>query len=354
MSDEDPFGTAPIRAAVLAAWRASPARFREDANAEEDLALGAYRDRVVVELAQNAADAAARAGVAGRLLLRLTGGRLDRPTRLLAANTGAPLDAAGVQALATLRASAKRDGAAVGRFGVGFAAVLGVSDEPMVTGRGGGVRFSAAASAGAVRVAASDVPELDDELARRRGHVPVLRLPWSAAPDGGLPAGYDTVVDLPLRDAAAERAVRTQLEALDDGLLLALPALDEIVVRAAGSRGGFATPQPGGGGAPRGDVRARAARGPSRPRSVSGPRGPSPGPCPCRGHGFPAPRGGARADAQRGAPAVAGAPRRDVPAGALPAACRPGSGDGRARRVGRRRVRRPARAARGGARRRAR
>ena len=44
---------------------ASPARFREDANAEEDYALGGYRDRVVVELAQNAADAAARAGVPG-------------------------------------------------------------------------------------------------------------------------------------------------------------------------------------------------------------------------------------------------------------------------------------------------
>jgi hypothetical protein len=259
VSDEDPFGTAAIRAAVLAAWQASPARFREDANAEEDLALGAYRDRVVVELAQNAADAAARAGVPGRLLLRLTPGpRSMGGPRLLAANTGAPLDAAGVQALATLRASAKREGASVGRFGVGFAAVLGVSDEPLVTGRSGGVRFSAAASADAVRSAASASPGLAGELARRRGHVPVLRLPWPAAtslysdadpgvnPDRnragdasgavGLPDDYDTLVDLPLRDAAAERAVRAQLDALDDGLLLALPALDEVVVELPGER----------------------------------------------------------------------------------------------------------------------
>jgi hypothetical protein len=35
----DPFGTAELRAAVLAAWAASPTRFREDANAEEDLRL---------------------------------------------------------------------------------------------------------------------------------------------------------------------------------------------------------------------------------------------------------------------------------------------------------------------------
>src|SRR5918992_5952303 len=113
----DPYDTASLRDRVLAAWTASPARFREDANTEEDFALGGYRDRVVVELAQNAADAAARAGLPGRLLLRLRDGVLT------AANTGAPLDAAGVQALSTLRASAKQPGppgeGTVGRFGVG-------------------------------------------------------------------------------------------------------------------------------------------------------------------------------------------------------------------------------------------
>ena len=57
----DPFGTADLRQRVLDSWTASPARFREDANAEEDHALTGYRDRLVVELAQNAADAASRA-----------------------------------------------------------------------------------------------------------------------------------------------------------------------------------------------------------------------------------------------------------------------------------------------------
>ncbi|KOG42368.1 hypothetical protein ADK38_46615, partial [Streptomyces varsoviensis] len=49
--DADAFGTGRLRRGVLDAWAASPARFREDANAEEDLALGGYRDRLVVELA---------------------------------------------------------------------------------------------------------------------------------------------------------------------------------------------------------------------------------------------------------------------------------------------------------------
>ncbi|GMA24720.1 hypothetical protein GCM10025864_24790 [Luteimicrobium album] len=61
MSDApaDRFGTAALRDAAVRAWRSSPTRLREDANLEEDHARGWYRDRVVVELAQNAADAAA-------------------------------------------------------------------------------------------------------------------------------------------------------------------------------------------------------------------------------------------------------------------------------------------------------
>src|SRR4051812_8626455 len=214
----DPFDTAAIRRRVRAAWTDSPARFREDANAEEDLVRGGYRDRLLVELAQNAADAAARAGVLGQLRLELTGDELR------AANTGEPLDAAGVQALATLRASAKRDGpATVGRFGVGFAAVLAVSDEPAVVSSSGAVSFSAARTRGEVAA----IPALADELARRDGAVPVLRLPWPA--DGSPPEGFATEVVLPLRPGAAA-VVRAALDDLEPELLLALPGLTRIDV----------------------------------------------------------------------------------------------------------------------------
>ncbi|MEU6126682.1 molecular chaperone Hsp90 [Streptomyces sp. NPDC047123] len=220
----DPFGTARLRRGVLDAWAAAPARFREDANAEEDLALGGYRDRLVVELAQNASDAAARAGVPGRLALTLRGGVLA------AANSGAPLDATGVESLATLRASAKRDatGAAgsVGRFGVGFAAVLAVSDEPAVVGRTGGVRWSLGEARELAAETARFSPGLGDEIRRRDGHVPLLRLPLAA--EGTAPDGYDTVVILPLRDAAAEDLVTRLLDGVDDALLLALPGLEEV------------------------------------------------------------------------------------------------------------------------------
>ncbi|ANB07024.1 molecular chaperone Hsp90 [Streptomyces ambofaciens] len=223
----DPFGTARLRRGVLDAWATSPARFREDANAEEDLVLGGYRDRLVVELAQNAADAAARSGVPGRLRLTLRDGVL------VAANTGAPLDAAGVESLSTLRASAKRDAgdSAVGRFGVGFAAVLAVTDEPAVVGRHGGVRWSLAEARDLAADTARHSPGLGDEVRRRDGHVPLLRLPFPA--EGSAPGPYDTAVILPLRDTAAADLAERLLHAVDDALLLALPGLEEVVVEVA-------------------------------------------------------------------------------------------------------------------------
>jgi hypothetical protein len=224
----DPFGTARLRRGVIDAWATSPARFREDANAEEDLVLGGYRDRLVVELAQNAADAAARAGVPGRLRLTLRDGVL------VAANTGAPLDAAGVESLSTLRASAKRETheQAVGRFGVGFAAVLAVTDEPAVVGRHGGVRWSLAEARELAAETARHSPGLGDEVRRRDGHVPLLRLPFAA--EGTAPDPYDTAVILPLRDTPAADLAERLLRAVDDALLLTLAGLEEVVVEING------------------------------------------------------------------------------------------------------------------------
>jgi hypothetical protein len=235
----DRFGTGELRRRVLDAWAASPARFREDANAEEDYALGGYRDRVVVELAQNAADAAARQGVPGHLRLTLRDGVLR------AANTGAPLDAAGVEALSTLRASSKRESDTVGRFGVGFAATVAVSDEPSISTQAGGgavaaVRWSRAEVAALVR----DIPGLADEIAARDGNVPVLRLPFAAevasTDVASPPAGFVTEVTLPLRDGAAEQLVRRLLDETGPALLLALPALArvEIDMKGEGEVGG--------------------------------------------------------------------------------------------------------------------
>ena len=221
----DPFGTAALRAGVLAAWADSPTRFREDANAEEDLRLGGYADTWCVELAQNAADAARAAGVPGRVRITVVNGELR------VANTGVPLDAAGVAALAALRASAKRDADSVGRFGVGIAAVLALSDAPRVVTADTGVAFSAAATADAVR----ELPGPAAELARRDGQLPVLRLVWpTGSDDPPPPAGYVTEVRLPLRPGVDPDALLAAAAADAPDLLLALPDLVEIEVGRGG------------------------------------------------------------------------------------------------------------------------
>lgn len=213
MSEPDRFGAVGLRRAVLQSWETSPTRFREDANAEEDLRLGGYRERLLVELAQNAADAAGSDGVLSVELV---------DDELRVANTGAPLTAEGVAALASLRASAKRDGASVGRFGVGFAAVLAVSEEPSVLSTSGGVAFSAERT----RQAAAQLPGPAEELSRREGAVPVLRLPWEV--DGAPPEGFTTEVRLPLRSEVDAAALLDSCTDQVPGLLLALPALSEI------------------------------------------------------------------------------------------------------------------------------
>jgi anti-sigma regulatory factor (Ser/Thr protein kinase) len=255
----DPFGTAALRSAVLDAWARNPTRLREDANTEEDHATGYYRDRVVVELAQNAADAAVRAGAPGTLLLRL----VEHPggATLVAANTGEALDGPGVVSLASMRASSKSGSGSttVGRFGVGFAAVRAVADDIVVRTASGGVRFSVAQTRDALAAVATGpdgAGDLAETVAARGGSLPALRLPFAAGarspvlaegddplgqlPSAGAGAGagagaardaYATVVELTLRDETAVDEVRRQLAQVDDTLLLALPGLATVEIQ---------------------------------------------------------------------------------------------------------------------------
>lgn len=215
-TDDDPFDTAGLRAAVLRTWRDSPTRLREDAATEADLVRAGYRDRLLTELAQNAADAAVVAGVPGKLVVRLDGRSLS------VANTGAPLDIAGVQSLTALRASGKSDVAAVGRFGVGFTAVRTVGDDIELRSATGSVRFSLARTEEMLRQ--HDIPTPDEP----GWAAPVLRLVWpaTAAPV----AGADSEVVVRLRDDVdAEKLLASMRQELVD-LLVELPALGSIRV----------------------------------------------------------------------------------------------------------------------------
>ncbi|MFD6391025.1 sacsin N-terminal ATP-binding-like domain-containing protein [Nocardia sp. NPDC060259] len=200
---------------MLAAWRDSPTRLREDSASEADLVAAGYRDRVLTELAQNAADAAAKAGVAGELTVRVLDGRLH------VANTGVPLGVSGVHALTALRASGKAGDEQVGRFGVGFTAVRSVGDEIEVRSTTGSIRFSRVATLNSLHDIGIQIP---DDLAAIAP--PVLRLAW---PVPTFPvAGADTEIVIHLRDDVDADALLDAMRAEAVDLLLELPALRRI------------------------------------------------------------------------------------------------------------------------------
>ena len=148
----DPLGANALRESTLLAWTSSPTRLREDATTEADLVHAGYRDRLLTELAQNAADAAARAGVPGRLRVQArrhdAAGRECRHPWIRRACRRSRRSCVG-----------KTDPAAgVGRFGVGFTAVLAVSEEIELRSTTGSVLFSAARTRAELAVAGLEAP----------------------------------------------------------------------------------------------------------------------------------------------------------------------------------------------------
>lgn len=131
-------------ASALAAYRAKPTLIEEHANHEESIRTGGYANRTLLELVQNAADAMAgmeaeSADGIGRVEIIL-----DTASRTLyCANSGRPFSKSGLVAITHAHLSGKR-GDEIGRFGLGFKAVLAVSEAPQVLSRSVSFEFNSA------------------------------------------------------------------------------------------------------------------------------------------------------------------------------------------------------------------
>ncbi|WP_446664138.1 sacsin N-terminal ATP-binding-like domain-containing protein [Flexivirga sp. B27] len=158
---------------LIETYRADPKRLEEDANTERSVHDGAYSQRQLYELLQNAADAM-RTGE-GRCEVLLT------DHTLYVANQGAPLSVHGVETLMAAHLSAKRDDQ-IGRFGLGFKSVLAVTDSPRIYSRSGSLGFDRAGSRARL---AKEVPGRD--------HYPVARLADALDPTEA--RRNDTVLD---------------------------------------------------------------------------------------------------------------------------------------------------------------
>ncbi|WP_280308821.1 DEAD/DEAH box helicase [Nocardia abscessus] len=173
----------------LAAYRAKRNLIEQDAGIELSNIEGGYGRKQLHELVQNAADAMVHRG--GRIALVLSGGVL------YCANEGNPLTAMGIETLMASHLSRKRDDE-IGRFGLGFKSVLGISDSPEVISRDVSIRFDRAVSAELVRAISPDAPR-----------TPVLRIGFPFDPRDAaesdvvlaeLMGWASTIVRLPLKD----------------------------------------------------------------------------------------------------------------------------------------------------------
>ncbi|RVW08220.1 DEAD/DEAH box helicase [Prescottella agglutinans] len=156
----------------LAAYRVKPNLIEQDAGIELSNVEGGYGRKQLYELVQNAADAMVQ--TRGRIALVLANGNL------YCANEGAPLTSSGIETLMASHISRKRD-EEIGRFGLGFKSVLGISDTPEIISRDVSIRFDRGASEEMVRSINPGVPR-----------TPVLRIGFPFDPSAE--AASDTVL----------------------------------------------------------------------------------------------------------------------------------------------------------------
>ena len=206
---------------TLEAYQSQPHLIIEHANHEEDTARGGYANRQLFELVQNSADALVGSG-SSRICVRLT------PTHLYCADDGLPINVEGVRALMFSHLSSKRGTSEIGRFGLGFKSVLGVSDSPEFISRPGSFRFDRGNTAKAIKTV---VPNL--------GRSPVLRLPEPFDPLSlmesdqvldSLASWAVNIVRLPLKTGAAEGLAR-QVRDFPAEFLLFVEHVSEVVLQ---------------------------------------------------------------------------------------------------------------------------
>ena len=190
---------------TLEAYRSQPNLVVEHANHEEDTARGGYAHRQLFELVQNSADSLAGTS-GGRIWIGLTA------RHLYCADEGQAIDPDGVTALMFSHLSPKRGTAEIGRFGLGFKSVLGVTDSPEFFSRSGSFRFDREKAAalirptapGAMRYPVLRLPEaidpwtemeVDPVLRSLMGWaVNIVRLPLKSGTSGSL---HQQIVDFP-------------------------------------------------------------------------------------------------------------------------------------------------------------
>lgn len=208
-----------LNSRCLAAYERNPALVEEHANAERIQTEGGYGRRQVWELIQNGADELINRS--GRVEVVLT------DDYLYCANEGKPITPEGAGAILSAYRSSKR-GPEIGRFGLGFKSVLGVSSKPEFFSQSGSFGFDPDFAAREIRKVTSEVEA-----------PPVLRLALpltleeNAAADSvleELAAWATTVVRLPLDKVGAGDWLHDDLGDFPAEFLVFSPHISALVL----------------------------------------------------------------------------------------------------------------------------
>jgi len=203
-----------------------------------------YAGRELLELVQNAADAAAESGVPGQVLIEVT------RDGLFVANKGQPFRTGGVKSLMTAHTSDKPTRAAkmIGAKGLGFRAILNWTEAPVISSGALEIGFSRIHADAQVAALANENTKIRDLFSNAGEETPpLLVFPATGQEleelgDKGATAmlrhirtlrkeGFDTVVAAPFRDKRAFKRAIEQAGQFEPSFLLFVKALDGIRIR---------------------------------------------------------------------------------------------------------------------------
>jgi superfamily II DNA or RNA helicase len=215
------------QAVALRTYEVNPDLLEEHVNQEDSFRSGGYGRRQISELLQNAVDALTASRSSGTIEFRIA------DNALYCANQGEAFDEKGIRSICAAFLSSKREEDIIGRFGLGFKAVLGISDNPQIFSRSVSLEFNGAATA-----------ELFGEMAAPDGRFPLMRVPSALDPTkcaardphlAELMTWATTVVKLPLtRDGARMRA---ELKEFETESLLFMRSVSQLNITLQGASG---------------------------------------------------------------------------------------------------------------------
>lgn len=215
-------------------YLAEPRRLTSDAGIEK-AASKDYSGREILEIAQNADDAATEANIKGRILFDL------KEDALFIANTGNVFSEAGLESIMLAHASPKMFSRnLIGSKGLGFRSLLNWTQSPLIMSGSLEVGFHHDAAKQSVRDLLQEMPIRSNTDRQLDRHCPILSFPiwenfgaWDAnivRHGKTLRENYDTVIVIPYHSPKTRQQVMRQLEELRPRLLLFMKSVESIEI----------------------------------------------------------------------------------------------------------------------------